>query len=446
LSRIVRSAALVAVAVFAGVPAGARAQSMQSVLNQLFVFGSGQDPLFLAGSAGYPDTQVHGNHFIPSAVDANSSLLGVFNAAIGSDISNFPRSSTVASQTFSFVGGVPTPTSNSFGPIFAERAQTLGRGRFDVAFSYSSIQFSRLRGIPMDGIQLNFLHENVDFPGCDDAFGGDCTLYGIPPLEHDVIRLDLDLRIQAKIYAFNATFGVTDWLDVGVAVPVVGVNIDGSSTATVIPSDVGNIAHFFGGTPENPILSVSKTSTGSTRGIGDVAARTKFRILDGEHTDAAILGEVRLPTGREEDFLGTGHLAARGMFIASSTLGDFGPHVNFGYMHRTGSGASDSFQFATGFDQRFSDWATFIVDLIGDIKTEDSPGFPPPVTFDPPIVTTVQRTNIPNIRDDLLDGSIGFKFRTQGGVVLWTNALVALNDGGLRAGLVGTFGLQYSSR
>lgn len=445
MCRIVRCIAVLASVLFLGLPQGIRAQTMRETLNQLFVFGSGEDPLFLAGSAGFPDTQVHGEHFIPSAVGANNALLGVFTGAIGSDISNFPRSSTVASETFSFVGGVPTPTSNSFGPIFAERAQTLGRGRFDVSMSYSSIQFDRLRGIPMSDVQLNFLHQNVDFPGCDERFG-DCSLYGTPLLEHDVVRLDLDLRIRAKLYAFNATVGVTDWMDIGVAVPVVDLSIDGRSTATVVTADVENITHFFGGTVDNPILTAQTTSEGSTRGIGDVAARTKLRILNGEHTGAAILGEVRLPTGREEDFLGTGHIAARGMFIASSTLGSFGPHVNFGYMHRTGAGVSDSFQFATGFDQRFSDWATFVVDLVGDVKTQPSPTFPGPVTFDPPIVTTVRRTNVPNIRDDIIDGSIGFKFRTSGGVILWTNALVALNDGGLRDRMVGTFGLQFSSR
>jgi hypothetical protein len=134
------------------------------------------------------------------------------------------------------------------------------------------------------------------------------------------------------------------------------------------------------------------------------------------------------------------------MFIGSASLGDFAPHVNFGYMRRGGAGISDSFQLAAGFDQRLSDWSTFVIDLLGDFKTGDALRFPEPYSFDPPLERTVERANVANLRDDVLDAAIGFKFRTSGGLVLWTNALVAMNDGGMRSNIVGTFGVQYSSR
>ena len=162
--------------------------------------------------------------------------------------------------------------------------------------------------------------------------------------------------------------------------------------------------------------------------------------------DVAVLGEVRLPTGREEDFLGTGQTWVRGAFISSATLGDFGPHVNFGYLHRGGDDTSASFQFAAGFDHRLSDWATFAADLLGDIKMDNSVGFPDPLVYDPPVVRSVRRANVPNTRDDVIDGSFGFKLRTQGGVILWTNALIALNDGGMRDGVITSVGFQFSSR
>ena len=414
---------------------------MQEVLNQLFVFSGGGSPLVLGGLV-----TGHGDHFIPSEAESNGALVNVFTDAIASNISNFPLSSTVSSETFRLVGGVPTPTSNSFGPIFAERAQTLGRGRFDVGFSYSAISFDRIRGTPMDDIDLSFVHQNIDSPGCTAFFGEDCALQGTPRFEHDVIQLELDLSIQAEIYAFNMTFGVLDWLDVGVAVPVVQLGIDGSSVATVIPSQVDDPQHFFGGTQAEPILSTSGSTSGATTGLGDVAARVKARITDGEQADIGILGEIKIPTGREEDFLGTGETSVRALFIGSATLGEFAPHVNFGYMYRGGEGVSDSFQLAAGFDQRLSDWSTFVIDLLGDFKMGDSLRFPEPFAYDAPIVRTVERANVPNIRDDILDAAVGFKFRTSGGVVLWTNALVALNDGGMRSNIVATFGFQFSSR
>ncbi len=58
-------------------------------------------------------------------------------------------------------------------------------------------------------------------------------------------------------------------------------------------------------------------------------------------------------------------------------------------------------------------------------------------------VRIIERTNIPNTRDDVIDGAIGVKFRTGSGIVLVANALVALNNGGLRSRVVPTFGLEY---
>jgi hypothetical protein len=208
------------------VPGGLHAQTMQEVLDDLFVFAGGEDPLFLGGSAGFERTEVHGDHIIPAETEANGALLSFFNSAVASNIANIPLSSTVASETFTFVDGVPTATSESFGPVFAERAQTLGKGRFNAGFNFSRIHFSKLRGVDLSDLRMTFLHENADFPGCDDIFGGDCSQFGVPDFEHDRILLDLDLDIQAEFYAFQAVFGLHDRVDLGFAVPVVNLELN----------------------------------------------------------------------------------------------------------------------------------------------------------------------------------------------------------------------------
>jgi hypothetical protein len=446
LDRSTRLAVAIIATLAVGWPADLEAQTMEEVLGALFTFSSGQEPLFLAGSADASSTQVHGDHFIPAEAAANGALLGIFTSTIASNISNFPLSSTVSSQTFRFVGGVPTPTSSSFGPIFAERAQTMGSGRFDVGMNYTAINFGRLRGIPLDDVGLSFLHDNVDFEGCDEIQGGDCTQFGLPLAEHATIDLGLNLGIEAKIYAFNAVVGVLDWMDVAVSMPVVDLSIDGVSSAQISPASVTGVQHFFSGTPENPVLTASSASRGSTVGLGDVAVRTKLRLVDGDQMDFGVLGEVRLPTGREEDFLGAGATSVRGMFIASGTFGGFSPHMNFGYLVRSEEVGPDVFQFAVGFDQRLSENVTFVVDALGDIQMEDSLEFPQSATLTYPVTRTLDLTNVPNIRDDLISGAVGFKFRTSSGIIFWANALVALNDGGLRDPVVPSFGLQFSPR
>jgi hypothetical protein len=434
---------LTGAALLAGTPAAG--QSLRDVLNSMFVFGGSGDALFLGGSGGVPSTQVHGAHFIPSESEANASLLTFLNQTIARNVANFPLSSTVASQTFTFVGGVPTLTSNSFGPILAERGQTLGAGRFNAGLNYSRLRFSSLRGVPLDRVQLTFVHENSDFPNCDVIFGGDCSEYGFPIWEHDRITLDLDLRMEAEVYAFYVTFGLTDWLDIGFAAPVVDFRLDGLSTAKILPADGLPALHFFGGTPTAPILEAERRNSGRSSGIGDIATRMKARILRGEALDIALLGELRLPTGREDDFLGSGSLNARGLFIGSATFADFSPHVNIGFAYRGADLDQHVVELITGFDHRLSGWATLAVDVLGAFRLGDEKvGFPDPVIIPASFRQEVQRTNIPMRRDDVVDGSFGFKFRSGGGLTIITNVLVPLNTGGLRSAPIPTLGLEFA--
>lgn len=441
---LLRLGALLLVAA-AGVPAPARAQSMKDALGQLFVFSEGNDPLFLAGSAGFPDTQVHGDHFIPSATVANASVLDFFIESISRNVSSFPIPTTVASETFVFVNGVPTPTSSSFGPISAERAQTLGRGRLSAGLTYTRLGFQRIRGVDLRDIGLTFVHQNVDFPGCDAAFGDDCSRYGVPALENDRIDLVLDLNINAEVVALYTTYGLTDWLDLGVAVPVIGLEMIGSSRATIVPFGGGPVAHFFGGTPTDPVLTARSQSHAQTTGIGDVAVRMKARFARGPTWQVAVLGEVRAPTGRQEDFLGTGNWNATGLFVISGDLSGFSPHANLGYGYRGSRLDQDAFRASLGFDDRLADWVTLAVDVLGVFKVgQQTLVLPRSVTFDAPFRRTIRLTNIPDRRDDTIDGAFGFKFRAAPGLVVIANALVPLNEGGLRAGVVPTLGIEYS--
>ena len=425
-------------------PTSVQAQSLQDVLNELFVFGGGDDPLFLVGTAGQEATAVHGEHFIPASSEANSALINFFNSAIAANISNFPLSATVASKTVRFVDGVPTPTSQSFGPIFAERAQTVGRGRFNAGFNYSRLSFSTIRGIDLDDVQLNFVHQNSDFPGCDEAFLADCTLYGVPVFENDVIGLTLDVNVDVNLFAFFGTFGVTDWFDLSVAIPIVDISLQGSSLASVTPF-FDPPFHFFGGTRDNPVLQAESQAFGDASGIGDIAVRAKLLLVSGENWDLGVLGEARAPTGDEDDFLGTGEWEAGGLAIISGTFADFSPHANIGYQYRGSDLDQDEVKLVAGFDQRVTDWATLAVDFLGNFKVGDEElAFPDPVQYEAPFERTLELTNIPSVRDDRLDGSLGFKFQTQGGLIIVTNVLIPLNDGGLRSGLIPTLGIEYT--
>ena len=65
-----RSALLLSL--FLLVPANAAAQGLRSKIRELFIFGSGEQPLFLAGTADNTLVEAHAGHFVPSALGSNA--------------------------------------------------------------------------------------------------------------------------------------------------------------------------------------------------------------------------------------------------------------------------------------------------------------------------------------------------------------------------------------
>src|SRR4051812_44154789 len=371
--------------------------TLRSKISQLFIFASGQEPLVLGGSidpSNPANIQAHGNHFVPSAVAENGSLIGFITSAISASIGNVPIATTSGGVTFRFEGGIPVKTSLSLGPIFAERAQTLGRGRAAVGIGHTAFQFSELRGVPMDNISLIFTHENVDFPGCSAANNnGDCSKMGIPTLENEIMPFRLNLALDVAVTTLYATFGVFDRLDIGVIVPIVSTNLHGESSAQIVPFGPPPAVHFFGGTPDNPVLTASRFVQGSASGVGDVAARVKVNLRRGSPVAVAVLADTRFPTRSRSELprsppfaararpaptpdspraaaaiSSAGSFAVRGLAIVSARFGDFSPHANLGYLYRGGPFESDAVLATAGFDHLLAPWATLAADLVSELQ------------------------------------------------------------------------------
>ncbi len=154
---------------------------------------------------------------------------------------------------------------------------------------------------------------------------------------------------------------------------------------------------------------------------------------------------MRFPTGSEADLLGSGHLAARGLGILSARFGAFSPHTNIGYLFQSGDFQNNAVLATVGFDHLMAPWATLAVDVVSQLQVGESKlRLPGPVTYDSPFRRTIDVTNIPNERDDQINGSLGFKFVTGSGITLVANTLWPLNRGGLRPNVLWTGGLEYN--
>ena len=426
----------------------AEAQSLRDQIADLFIFGPGNAPLFLGGS-GDPNNpealRAHGSHYIPAASAANATVISFLINSISGNVSNVPISGTSGGATFRFEGGMPVRTSESPGPIFAERAQTIGRGRLVLGAHVSGMHFSTLRGADLDNLHLTFTHANVDFAGCDSTFGGDCSLMGVPALENDVIELDLALDMSIRVATLFLTYGVTDRIDFGVVVPIVSTSLQGASQAQVFPFGGTTATHYFGGTATNPQLSATRLVQGQARGLGDVAVRVKGNLRPTGPALFSLLADARFATGSEDDLLGSGTFAVRGLGIFSAQFGDFSPHFNVGYLYRHSEAQNDALLGTIGFDQVLAPWATLAIDLVSELQVGDGGlRVPDEVVIDVPFRRLIRPALIPNTRDDIVNGSLGAKFTAAPGLTIVANSLWPLNRGGLRANVVWTVGLEYS--
>jgi len=432
--------------VLTSIAASLQAQGLRDKISELFIFTAGQDPLFLGGTAGSDSaTALHADHFIPAARSENGTLISFISNAISGNVANVPVSATSGGSTFRFEGGVPVRTSVSPGPVFSERGQTLGRGRVLVGANVNRMHFTSLRGVRLDGIEMTFTHANVTGPACDSLVGSSCTPYGVPTHENDVIALRLALDLDMTVTSFFVSFGLLDKVDIGVVVPIVSASLRGTSDARIIPFGGTVAQHFFGGTAANPQLATSRFVDGSATGIGDIAVRAKVTVTQSDRSTFALLGDVRFPTGSEADLLGSGHLAARGLGILSARFGAFSPHTNIGYLFQSGDFQNNAVLATVGFDHLMAPWATLAVDVVSQLQVGESKlRLPGPVTYDSPFHRTIDVTNIPNERDDQINGSLGFKFVTGSGITLVANTLWPLNRGGLRPNVLWTGGLEYN--
>ena len=432
--------------------ASAEAQSLRDKVAELFIFGSGTNPLSLGGSLGpgNPATvQAHGNHFIPAAVSQNGSIITFLTVAAGQSVANVPIGSASSGETFRFEGGVPIKTSTSAGPILGERSQTLGRGRTIVGVGRTNVPFSTIRGQDLGNLELFFTHQNVtnatSGTNCDSIQGGNCNQMGLPLLENEVIRVRLNLNMDVTITSFYATYGLFDALDVSFVVPLVSTRFTGTSEAQIIPFGGTSAVHFFAGTPTAPELSAFRAVDGSAFGVGDVTVRTKWMVRHTPRAALALFGDARFATGDESDLLGAGYFSARGAAAITGSFGAFSPHVNAGYLYRKTESASDAVLATFGFDHLMAPNVTLAVDVLSSLQVgEAKTDLPGTVKFDYPFKRAIQPTSIPETRDNIVDGSFGFKFSHPTGVTAIVNTLVPMNAGGLRGRKVFTGGLEFA--
>ena len=346
--------------------------------------------------------------------------------------------------TFRFQGGVPVRTSTSAGPIFAERAQTLGHGRVLAGITRTGAQFRTFRGMDLDNVPFTFSHENSDFPGCDAIVGGDCTVYGVPELENETIDLNLALDINLTVTAFLVTYGITDRVDMGVVLPIVTTSLEGTSDAQINPFAPPPALHFFGGTADNPVLRRPASSRAPPRGSATWRA------------DQDQLAERRAAVGRRAGGDPVPH-RERGRSARIGRLRRTGPRDRFGAVRQLLAPCErrvplSRWRFRDR-RRRGHDRVRPSTGTVGDPRRGRAVraagggqplALPGVAVLEAPYRRTISPSMIPDRRDDIVNASFGVKLTTVPGLTVIANGQWPLNRGGLRANAIWTAGLEYN--
>jgi hypothetical protein len=183
----------------------------------------------------------------------------------------------------------------SFGPFFVERALTAGTNHASFGFTVQHMRFTSLDGHSLrDGSLVTTANQFVDERA---------------PFDVDQLTLNID----ASVATLYGNFGVTNRLDVGFAVPMIALRLNGARVNT------------YRGRP-----FTQATASATAIGVADMVVRSKYMIYGSGGSGLAADVDLRLPTGKREDLLGAGSTSARFSGIGSIESGRFSAHANAG--------------------------------------------------------------------------------------------------------------------
>ena len=406
-------------------------------LATLFTDLYGPNGLIVDSEATLPGEQPHSAHF-NNDFQAN---FGKFSTALVSQFVTVPLPSPASGFTYHLdpSTGVFQRTTQSFGPILSERAETVGARRVSFGFASQRFTFDTVEGLSLSQVPAVFTHDNAEL------LGG----------RQDVVTTLNAIQATVNQFTTFVTFGVTDRFDVSLALPLVSTHLKVVSDATIQRLGTTNpLTHFFRQADGAIGNTRTFTAIGDASGLGDLTIRLKTTLNPGR-AGVAVGVDARLPTGDELNLLGTGTPGIQPFLIFSTTYQRVSPHINASYQWNgssvlagnpaTGTSADfpDQVGYAGGVDVSANDRLTLAFDVLGryQINTErisrtdfhalDGKSVFPNLAFSTGSVNT-------------LSGALGFKINLVDRLLFDANLLFALDNHGVRDKVTPMLALEYS--
>ena len=249
-------------------------------------------------------------------------------AALSSSLSAGNRPSVLTPYAGVLMGEGDEAVRDSFGSLITNKATTLGRGKLGIGLSYQHAQFNRFDDADI-GDQIE---TNVTMTQYISAQSGTASIETIdldptdsihePYLITDIHVRAHDVEFKADVVTLALTYGLLENVDIGALIPYIWLNTKGRID---IDYDQRARIRLTDTDIENP-LQIDLPAAGSSRtfknswdrdfsGFGDIILFTKWQAVsqyglpkrwEGP-VDLALQLEVKLATGDDAQFLGTGN-------------------------------------------------------------------------------------------------------------------------------------------
>jgi hypothetical protein len=324
------------------------------------------------------------------------------------ELTTTPLSSSSGGFSYRFNPALGTVerASESFGPFFTERSLTVGSKRVSVGAQAQVARYSHL-----DSFNLR-----------DGTFVTTANQFRDETLPFDTESLTLSLNSTTLMLFGN--MGLHDRVDVGLAVPFVRLSLNGSRLNVYRGRSL-----------------LQARATADAMGFGDMAVRGKINLLDRGGSGLAVIEEVRLPTGREEDLLGAGEASFRTVFIGSSEVGRIAVHGNFG---ATFGGLSDVIDYRGAVTMSPVPQLTLVGELLGrrisDVGSLVEERVPHPLLAG---IDTIRLTSTGQSVNTAVFVA-GTKWNVSDTWLANFNVSVPLTSRGLRSDVLLVFGVDYA--
>src|SRR5262245_28716847 len=353
---------------------------------------------------------------------------------------DFPVTSTTPGIVYQWDQDLGTWTPvRSLGPVFAERARTLGARKFEVGAFLLYGDLDEVDGGPFGTTSKDVHTSELNHQGLDVCYACDIKSFHLR-------QLSLNL---------SSTYGLADGWDLNVLLPIVHTELAVRARRVVDvltkhpqpPLDPDQ--DFLGG------QEVPASLNAGAWGVGDLLLRTKYVLLRaGKPRPQPIIATglaLRIPTGNSENFQGLGDVTVTPFMVGSYLIGRNEIHANVGVELNAGDISSTRMRYAIGVALQPFDAVAAFLDVIGSSGLQ-SEQFPVgkgagAVTAPSSAPNTLCQgdVNFGSIpRSDLVDLAMGFKVHFLRAGTAFVGAIVPLTKDGLRADVVPTGGVEVA--